>query len=138
MLPKEECEVLMRVLFPFAEDQLKKHREFYPFGAVMLNDGTVELTSDYDGEEFPDSNEVIDRLIQIHKDMAHNNKIKASGIAWNASVASSDGKKSDSIVISLEHKDDYSVVVGKPYKLGLFKKFTPGALFAMEGNNNIF
>ena len=44
MTPKEQCEVLLDKLLPFAEEQMKKHREFYPFAAVILTDDAVELT----------------------------------------------------------------------------------------------
>ena len=56
----------------------------------------------------------------------------------NASVTSPDGKPSDAIIVSLEHKEGYSVIVGKPYKIGLFKKVKFGDLFAMEGKHDIF
>ena len=138
MTPKEQCEVLLDKLLPFAEDQMKKHREFYPFAAVMLTDDSIELTGCYDGNEHPESKEVLETLKQIHKQLASEDKIKASGIVWNASVASADGKPSDAIIVSLEHKDDYSVIVGVPYKIGLFKKVTFGNLFAMEGKHEVF
>ena len=138
MIPKEQCEVLLDKLLPFAEEQMKKHREFYPFAAVILMDDTVELTGSHDGGEHPESKDVINDLIQIHRQLAHDGKIRASGIAWNASVASADGKPSDAIIVSLGHKDDYSVVVGEPYKIGLFKKVAFGSLFAMEGKHDIF
>lgn len=138
MTPKEQCEVLLDKLLPFAEEQMKKHHEFYPFAAVILTDDAVELTGSYDGGEHPESKDVINDLIQIHKQLAHDGKIKASGIVWNASVTSADGKPSDAIIVSLEHKDDYSVIVGEPYKIGLFKKVTFGSLFAMEGKHDIF
>lgn len=138
MTPKEQCEVLLDQLLPFAENQLKKHREFYPFAAVILMDDTVELTESYDGNEHPESKDVINKLIQIHRQLASEGKIKASGIVWNASVASADGKPSSAVIVSLEHKDDYSVLVGEPYKIGLFKKINFGNLFAMEGKHDIF
>ena len=121
-----------------AENQIKKHREFYPFAAVILMDDTVELTGSFDGNEHPESKDVINDLIQIHKQLASEGKIKASGIAWNASVASADGKPTDAIIVSLEHKDDYSVIVGEPYKVGLFKKVNFGNLFAMEEKHDVF
>ena len=138
MTPKEQCEVLLDKLLPFAEDQLKKHREFYPFAAVLLMDDSVEITECYDGNEHPESKDVIEALKQIHKKLASEGNIKASGIVWNASVTSADGKPSDAIIVSLEHKDDYSVIVGEPYKIGLFKKISFSNLFAMEGKHDIF
>lgn len=138
MTPKEQCEVLLDKLLPFAEEQMKKHREFYPFAAVILTDDAVELTGSYDGDVIDEHPESKNDLIQIHKQLAHDGKIKASGIVWNASVTSADGKPSDAIIVSLEHKDDYSVIVGEPYKIGLFKKVTFGSLFAIEGKHDIF
>ena len=138
MTPKEQCEVLLDRLLPFAEEQMKKHREFYPFAAVLLTDDSIELTGSYDGNEHPESKDVLEGLKQIHRRLASEDKIKASGIVWNASVASADGRPSDAIIVSLEHKDHYSVIVGEPYKIGFFKKVTFGNLFAMEGMHDIF
>lgn len=138
MTPKEQCEILLDKLLPFAEQQMKKHREFYPFAAVLLMDDSVELTASYDGNEHPEPKAVLEDLKQIHKQLAADGKIKASGIVWNAGVTLEDGKPTDAIIASLEHKDDYSVIVGTPYKIGLFKKVTFGNLFAMQGKHDIF
>ena len=138
MTPKEQCEILLDKLLPFAENQMKKYREFYPFAAVLLEDDSVELTASYDGNEHPESKAVLEDLKQIHKKLAGEGKIKASGIVWNAGMATPDGKSTDAIIVSLEHKDDYSVIVGVPYKIGLFKKVSFGNLFAMEGKHDIF
>lgn len=138
MTPKEQCEILLDKLLPFAENQMKKYREFYPFAAVLLEDDSVELTASYDGNEHPEPKAVLEDLKQIHKKLAGEGKIKASGIVWNAGMATPDGKSTDAIIVSLEHKDDYSVIVGEPYKIGLFKKVSFGNLFAMEGKHDIF
>ena len=138
MISKEQCEILLDKLLPFAEQQMKKYREFYPFAAVLLEDDSVELTASYDGNEHPESKAVLEDLKQIHKKLAAEGKIKASGIVWNAGVNSADGKPTDAIIVSLEHKDNYSVIVGEPYKIGLFKTVSFGNLFAMEGKQDIF
>ncbi len=138
MTPKEQCEMILDKLLPFAEEQMKKHREFYPFAAVMLMDDSIELTSVYDGNKHPESKDVLEALKQTHKQLASDGKIKASGIVWNASVASADGKPSDAIIVSLEHKDAYSVIVGEPYRISLFKKVSFGNLFALAGKHDIF
>ena len=41
MTPKEQCEILLDKILPFAEKQMKKYREFYPFAAVLLTDDSV-------------------------------------------------------------------------------------------------
>lgn len=138
MTPKEQCEILLDKLLPFAEQQMKKYREFYPFAAVLLEDDSVELTASYDGNEHPEPKAVLEDLKKIHKKLAAEGKIKASGIVWNAGVNSADGKPTDAIIVSLEHRDNYSVIVGVPYKIGLFKTVSFGNLFAMEGKQDIF
>ncbi len=138
MTPKEQCEILLDKLLPFAEQQMKKYREFYPFAAVLLEDDSVELTASYDGNEHPEPKAVLEDLKQIHQKLAAEGKIKASGIVWNAGVNSADGKPIDAIIVSLEHRDNYSVIVGEPYKIGLFKTVSFGNLFAMEGKQDIF
>lgn len=138
MTPKEQCEILLDKLLPFAEQQMKKYREFYPFAAVLLEDDSVELTASYDGNEQPEPKAVLEDLKQIHQKLAAEGKIKASGIVWNAGVNSADGKPIDAIIVSLEHRDNYSVIVGEPYKIGLFKTVSFGNLFAMEGKQDIF
>lgn len=138
MVPKEECEVLLDALLSASENFLKKNKDFYPIGAVMTQDGTTAYTAIHSDNEFPDSESIISELTTVHKTKAENNEIKASGIAWNATIVSSDGKKSDAIIVSLEHRENYSVIVGLPYKFGLFKKIQFGGLFAEEGKNDIF
>ena len=137
MTPKEECEVLLESLLSVSETLLKKNGEFYPIGAVLTNENTITFTSVQSDNEFPNPQNIIDNLISSHKQMVQKEEIKASGIAWN-STASSNGKSFDAIIVSLEHKEDYSVIVGLPYKIGLFKKVKLGELFAQNGNNDIF
>ena len=137
MLAKEECEILLDALFSASEKLLKKNGEFYPVGAVLLNDNNVTFTALCSDKEFPDSQSIINGLICAHKQLAQSNEIKVSGISWNGAV-DLEGKTTDAIIVSLEHKDDYSVIVGLPYKIGLFKKIKFGELFAQNGNNDIF
>ena len=137
MTLKEECEILLETLLAASENLLKKNGEFYPIGAVLLEDSTAVFTAAHSDHDFPDSRSVINDLIISHRQMAQKNEIKASGIAWNGTVTS-DEKLTDAIIVSLEHRDDYCVVVGLPYKKGLFGKLKFGALFAQSGNHDIF
>ncbi len=137
MNAKEECEALMNHLLPMVQHLLEKNREFYPVGAVMNEDDSIAGTATFDGNEFPDSRAVIDSLVKAHKNLAEQNKLKVSGIAYNASVMIS-GKKTDAIILRLEHKSGYSVIVGVPYAITLFKKIKYGDLFAQEGTHDVF
>ena len=144
VLSKDECEFLLGVLLPIAEKHIRKDGEFYPFGAVLLNNNSVEITDTYDGNDYPESKKVIEALIGIHRQFAKEDKIKASGIVWHSSVKDSSNQSSDAIIVSLEHKDNYSVVVAEPYKTrGIAKirilKFVKfDNLRAYEGKHDIF
>ena len=138
MSPKEECEVLMNELISFGKKILKKQGEFYPFGGVMYIDESTSLLGFHGGDESPDSKDVMDGLIEACKQLIINNEIKSSGIVWNASVITANGEETDAILISLEHKDEYSVKVAYTYKKGLFKRFKWGELVALNGDKNIF
>lgn len=139
MAPKEECEQILAALLPFAMDQLKKHGGFHPFGAVMLRDGSIELTAYADrNNTVPNSVEAIQSLGECHRAEARRGKIKASGIAWDAVICTSEKKKTDAVLISLEHVDRYSVVVGQPYSFGTLKKLKLGEMFAQEGKHDVF
>lgn len=137
MTPKEECEVLLEALLSASKNLLIKNGEFYPIGAVLSNDATATFTAVHSDNEFPDSKSVIRDLGSSHKQMAQKKKIKACGIAWNGTFTSN-GKQTDAIIVSLEHQDDYSVIVGLPYEIGLFKKIKFGEMFAQNGNSDVF
>lgn len=138
MTPKEECEVLMNILLPYAQDLVKKHAEFYPVGATMDNNSDTSLTAVHTGEEYPDPRKLLADMTKVHKAMAEKNEIKACGVVWNAAVTMPDGGKTDAIIVSLEHQSGYSVIVGMPYKIKMFKKISFGEIFAQNGKHDVF
>ncbi len=134
---KEECTILMNDLLSVTQHFLEKNREFYPVGAVLDENDEIIPTGVFDGNDFPASQDVINMLIKAHKDLAREKRLKVSGIAYNASVMIS-GKKTDAIIVSLEHSSGYSVTVCQPYKFTLFRKVKYGELFAQQGSHDIF
>ena len=141
MTPKEECEKVMNDLLPIGIKFLKKQRgQFCPFGAIMKMDGEITLMGFYDENEKPDPKEYLNNLKIACKKMAEDGEIKVSGIVWNASVKSdsNSGKEEDAIIVSLEHKDSYSVQIVLPYRVGLFRRYKFGSLAAMAGEHDIF
>lgn len=138
MTPKEECEALLNHILTITEEFIAKNKEFYPIGMVLKNDDTVSFTATYDGDEFPESDEIIKGITEAHTNMADSNEIKASAIAWNASITNDSGEKSDAIVVSLEHKDNYSVIIGEPYSITPLNEIRYEPIFAQKGKNNIW
>lgn len=144
MSPKEECEFLTGVILPIAEKQIRLYGEFYPFGAVLANNNSIEMTDIYEENDHPDANKVMQNLIDTHKRLANEGKIRASGIVWKTVMKDSNGEDIDAITVSLEHKDNYSVVIAKSYKIkglikkGIFKIIKFNDLCAFEGKHDIF
>jgi len=61
---KADFNALLESLMPFAEEMLKKHGEFFPFGAAVSTAGEVSGHATYDGNETPSPEEVIAGLVQ--------------------------------------------------------------------------
>lgn len=138
MTPKEECELLLSAILPAAQNLLKKHREFYPIGAVLTENKEIQFTETYAQTEFPSPETVIRNLTELHKQMSAENRIVASAIAWNGGITTSQGKNTDAILVSMEHRDNYRVVTAAPYQIGLFKRISFHDIIALEGLQNIF
>ncbi len=137
MSQKEECDELFNDMMNAVHYLLNKNKEFYPIGSVMLFDGKVELTAIETDSEHPLSNEVIEQLTQLHHEKALMGQIKASAIAYNASVKV-ENVDMDAIIVSVEHREGYSVQVVVPYKQTIFNKIKYGQIFAQEGLHEVF
>ena len=140
MTPKDECEELMNANLPFASKCLNKYGEFYPFGAVIETDRKISLTAPYDGNDMPESKDVIEKLENIHKNLFKNGEIIASSIIYDSKI-NINNNINDAIIVSLEHINNYSVKIAFPYniKKGLLKrKVTIYEPIAFEGDKKIF
>ena len=135
---KAESENLMNAAVPFAEDMLRKHGEFFPYGQALNSKGEVVVVAPHDGREHPPSAEVIRLLKQGFVQGAKAGKYKATALVYDVRVQlPSTGAKSGAIAVSLNHKDNYSVIVFLAYKLeGL--KVVMGEVFATRGESDVF
>ena len=140
MTPKEECEELMNTVLPALIQLLEKNGEFFPVGAVMHDNREIAFTAFYDGNEKPESQEVIDNLVMTHKSSADSGEIVASCIAFDTRVTT-DVYSGDAINFSLEHRDGFSAEVVFPYELKkkLFKNtISLSTPMAFENSRKIF
>ncbi len=62
MSRQEDTKQLVDEGIGLAEEQLAKHGEFFPYGMVMLADGTTHMVAADNGEEQPESQPLIDLL----------------------------------------------------------------------------
>jgi hypothetical protein len=139
MTPKEECEVLMNALVPFAQQQLSKHHEFYPFGGTMSVDGTIARSASATGEEHPASQPLIEMLEQGFRDGAKRRLYKATAIVVDVRVIPPGKKdKQDAVEVRLDHVSGYSVRVVFPYAFSQAGALEVAPPFAVPGEGRIF
>jgi hypothetical protein len=128
----------MDAVLPFAEQMLATHGEFHPYGGAMLPNGQFVSVSGYDGNELPPATDVIALIKAGLVAAARKGDYKATAIVYNARVKlSSSGDMSDAIAVSLDHRDNYSVVVFVPYKIDS-GKLSLGTTLAQKGAADIF
>jgi hypothetical protein len=136
--PKSDCHALMNFVLRFAKQMLTTHGEFIPFGAAMRPDGQPVAIAGYDGNEHPQSVDVIALMKDGFIAAARKGEYKATAIAYDARVKlPSTEEKSDAIAVSLNHRDNYSVKVLFPYKIES-RKLILGTVFAQKGEADIF
>lgn len=127
---RDELDLMLEPLIEFAQNMLRKHGEFYPFANSMRNDGQITMVGGYTGDEHPASNEVIEVLVGALRAQAETGEIKASGLCFDARLRGTDGKPTDAIAISLEHREGDCVMVAMPYSKGRFSGLSFGQLVA--------
>jgi hypothetical protein len=136
--PKADCQALMNSVLPFAKQMLTTHGEFIPFGGAMRPDGQLVSIAGYDGNEHPRS---VDRITLLKGGLAagaRKGEYKATAICYDARVnLPSTNEKSDAIAVSLNHRDNYSVLVLFPYKID-GGRLILGTAFAHQGEADIF
>jgi hypothetical protein len=122
---------------------LQKNGEFYPFGSVIKKDKTINPVVYYDGNEHPNSEELIEKLENTYRELAVDGEIVASGIVYDTKISANDNDDTvvDAIIVSLEHINDYSAKVCFLYhieKIRSKKSVVIDDVIAMEGSNNVF
>ncbi len=139
MSPKEEAEVLLSAVMPFAERMLREYGEFYPFGASLKPEGEVVHVGAADpATDRPKSKYLIDTLVSSFQGLAVKKSCKAVAIVFDVKIpAPGSGERRDAIQVNLDHEDDYSVEVFFPYEL-VEREPILGTAFAQLGKGGIF
>jgi len=136
--PREEIEALLNFLLPFAEEQLTKNGEFFPYAAVVEADGDLAAVSTDPGEEDPDVGDLLLSLRAHLAEQAAGGSIRASGIAADVTLTDPDsGEVTDAVQVELDHAEGDAVDIYVPYEsAGDGVKF--GELVAAHGREPIF
>ena len=134
---RTDYNALLEFLMPFAQQMLKQHGEFFPFGAAVSAQGEVQACASYDGNETPASEAVIAMLVQGFQGEARAGKIRATGICFDGRIVQ-DGKKVDAVIMHLEHLSGSATKTYIPYTKGLFGGYRFGELSAGLDEPKIF
>jgi hypothetical protein len=103
MLQQTHCDQLINTLFPFAQQMLGSHGEFFPFGAFINADGAVEQFSGYTGSEHPKPQELIELMSDAARAMAAEGRCRAVGICVDVrAVIPGTTEKTDAALAALE------------------------------------
>jgi hypothetical protein len=139
---KADCETVMNFGLPLAEELMKRHGEFRPFGAAMRPNGEIVCLGAYDGREQSLFAGSFAELIRSLKDAfvagAARREYIATALFYEAGVTMpAGGERIDAIAVSLDHRDGYSVIVLLPYKVedGTVVYDTP---YAQSGDADVF
>jgi hypothetical protein len=121
----QDFDALLKTVLPFAEDQLRRHGEFQPFGATMSVDGTITHEMANTEDEQPKSAELVQILIEAFRMKADQGIVRATAICFDVcTVPPGQTEKTDAIRVGLDHRDGKSVDVLLPYRKGWFGRIT--------------
>lgn len=120
--PKADCEIVMNFGLPLAEEMLKRHGEFLPFGAAMRANGEIVCLGAYDGRSYPSLAGSFTDLIRSLKEAfvagARRREYQATALFYEVTVAAAgSGERLDAVAVSLNHRDGYSVIVLLPFSI---------------------
>jgi len=136
---KDECEVLLNAVMPFAQQMLSKNRAFFPFGATLSLEGKVAATASWTGEDHPDANALIELLEGGFRQGAREGRYKATALAVDIrTIPPGKDKKQDAIQVRLDHRDGYSARVIFPYTFSVGGALLVEEPFAIPGEKAIF
>jgi len=126
-------DALLNAALPFAQQQLAKHGEFFPYGVALSKDGQIGMFAGYTGTKRPPSTEVLEILYEGLRSTSEANR----GAAVVADVRLK-GEGTDAIQVEVEHREGISLRVFLPYRKKRFGGLETGQMRAEEGERRIW
>lgn len=135
-----ELNALFDTLLPVAQMLLRKHGEFYPFGAVMTSNGEIRhIGAKMEGNDYPPSQPLIDLLTETFKKQARKGELRAAGICYDVrTVPPGEDQKRDAVCCGLEHYSGETVDVFVPYVKPADGDIQYGEIFAAKRIGQFF
>ncbi len=135
-----DIQTLINSTFPFVEDLLKKHGEFYPVASAIEPNDSITMVGTHDGNDKPLSQIVIDNLKTVLKQGASKGQYKTIAIFYDVKTVDPNTKeKTDAIAVFVEHKEGKTAYIFYyPYKLTANRELTISKSFGSGTDKEIF
>lgn len=107
---QSDLDRLLNTALQFADEMLRKHGVFYPYGAAITRDGDEQVFAADSGDEAdPNPSEVLTSLVSgITEDKQD---LRAAAL-----VSDVTSERTDAVMIHLEHADSMAMTVLVPYR----------------------
>ncbi len=130
---------LLSFCIPFAQDQLKKRGEFYPFAANVLPDGQLNPIAIDDGSaDKPVPSEMIGEFVTFFRGFASRGVLEAVAICYDGRVTLPGKEKQDAVTVFLEHSNGESTTIYIPYTKRKLLGYKFDQLVGVEADRRIF
>jgi hypothetical protein len=129
---------LLDFCIPFAQDQLKKRDQFYPFAAAIHSDGEITPLAIDDGNDKPVPTEMIAAFIELLRSFVPKGGLEATAICYDGRVTVPGKDKQDAITVSLEHVNGEVATIYLPYSKKLFRGYQYGEIIGTAEEPKIF
>jgi hypothetical protein len=110
-LAQDDLDGLLDPALGFAQQQLDKHGEFYPFAVVVDTDGQQRMVAADLGSQSPESADVITTLIDTLTEQR--SRLRAAAIVADVRVPENGN---DAVRVTLEHSEQVAMTVLLPYR----------------------
>jgi hypothetical protein len=108
---QSDLDRLLNTVLPFADEMLRKHGEFYPYGAAITREGEEQVFAADPGEtEDPNPSEILTSLVNGMSE--ESNDLRAAAL-----VSDVTSDRTDAVMVHLEHADSMAITVLLPYRI---------------------
>jgi hypothetical protein len=136
---EEEIDLLLRQELGMAREQLEANGRFYPTASWIDRDGELAFVGGQSGM-FADPTQILDMLYTALRQKADEQAIRACAVAVLVQVVPpGETRKTDAILVTIEHADADPVDVVLPYDKPRFRRSIEyGEQFTEPGARKIF
>lgn len=112
---RADFDALIEESMSFAQSQLEKYGEFYPFTRVLRRGGAIESVATYTGTEYPKSNDLIAALNKVLRHMASSETLLATAMFRDITLRDESGYAGNAVAADLEHRGGHCLTIAFPY-----------------------